>query len=207
MNKKGRSVLRTLVIAGGYRSRGQTSKVGEFIHRSISGASISEAILWNLAESPLASWKEPWPEGDPGRVAWSSLLKQMSVADCVIIVTPELHGMASPAIKDLFLHVGDQLAHKPGLIVTISESFGGSYPVSELRMSSYKNSRICYIPEHVIVRQVCHVLNGDQLASEEDRLIRVRLAYTIDLLHVYAKFLRLMRLECPTVPCECIHGM
>ena len=32
-------------------------------------------------------------------------------------------------------------------------------------MSSYKNNRLCYIPEHVIVRNVEKVLNGN---SEEN---------------------------------------
>jgi hypothetical protein len=40
------------------------------------------------------------------------------------------------------------------LIIAVSGGAGGgAYPVAELRMSSYKNSRICYLPEHLIVRQ------------------------------------------------------
>ena len=42
------------------------------------------------------------------------------------------------------------MAHKPGLIVTVSAGLGGSYPVTELRISSHKNTRLCYIPDHVL---------------------------------------------------------
>ncbi len=45
------------------------------------------------------------------------------------------------------------------LIVAVSSGAGGAYPVAELRMSSYKNSRICYIPEQIIIRDVENVLN------------------------------------------------
>ena len=54
-----------------------------------------------------------------------------------------------------------QLGHKPALIVTVSSADGGAYPVAELRMSSYKNNRICYLPEHVILRNVERILNDD----------------------------------------------
>ena len=53
------------------------------------------------------------------------------------------------------------LAHKPALIIAVSSSDGGAYPVAELRMSSYKNTRICDISEQIIARHVESVLNDD----------------------------------------------
>jgi len=55
--------------------------------------------------------------------------------------------MAPAGLKNFFLYAGNTaLAHKPAYLVGISASRGGSYPIAELRMSSYKNSYLCYIP-------------------------------------------------------------
>ena len=69
--------------------------------------------------------------------------------------------------------------HEPGLIVTVSAGAGGSYPVTELRISSYKNTRLCYIPDHVIVRNVGQMLHGDQPAEEHDQALRGRITYSL----------------------------
>jgi hypothetical protein len=82
------------------------------------------------------------------------------------------------------------------LIVTVSASRGGSYPVAELRMSGYKNNRIAWIPEHVIVQHVGSNLNapdGTAELAKEDALIRQRLHYALRLLEEYGKALRQVR--------------
>ena len=100
----------------------------------------------------------------------------------------------SAGLKNFFLLCGaDVLAHKPGLIVTVSAGAGGSYPVSELRISSYKNTRLCYIPDHVIVRNVGQMLHGDQPAEEHDEALRGRITYSLRVLVEYAKALQLVR--------------
>ena len=70
---------------------------------------------------------------------------------------------------------------------------GGSYPIAELRMSSYKNSHVCYIPNHVIVRHVEQVLNTPDSVNEDDRRIRERLAYSVKVLEEYAKAFQSIR--------------
>ena len=77
------------------------------------------------------------------------------------------------------------------LIVTVSSADGGAYPVAELRMSSYKNNRICYLPEHVIVRNVERVLNADasQNNPDADRYFRERIDYALGILAQYASAL------------------
>ena len=73
-------------------------------------------------------------------------------------MTPEWNGMATPAIKNFFLYFSSSvLFHKPALIVTVSAGHGGAYPVIELRSSGYKNTKLCYIPEHVIIREAANV--------------------------------------------------
>jgi hypothetical protein len=67
--------------------------------------------------------------------------------------------------------------------------------VAELRMSSYKNSRICYIPEHVIIRHVEEVLNDDPANNNEksDTYYRARLQWTLGILKEYGVALRHVR--------------
>jgi len=90
---------------------------------------------------------------------------------------------------------GGELAHKPALIVTVSTADGGSFPVAELRMSSYKNSRICYLPEHLIIRYVDTVFNTDPAENKESaqEYFEDRLAYCLAMLKEYALAFRQIR--------------
>jgi hypothetical protein len=87
-----------------------------------------------------------------------------------------------------------ELAHKPALICTVSSGDGGAYPVAELRMSSYKNNRICYIPEHIIVRNVEAVLNAEgENNPDADEYFRERIPYALRILNAYATALKPVR--------------
>ena len=88
-----------------------------------------------------------------------------------------------------------ELSHKPALIVGISSVDGGAYPVAELRMSSYKNNRLCYIPEHLIIRNVESVLNDDPSKnnSETDGYFRERIDWCLGILKEYAVALKQVR--------------
>jgi hypothetical protein len=102
--------------------------------------------------------------------------------------------MVPSGLKNLFLLCNKQeLSHKPGLIVSVSSGHGGAYPVAELRMSSYKNTQFCYIPEHVIVRRAEELLNGGEDAAKEDLYVRQRLRHAVGLLEQYALALRQVR--------------
>ncbi len=70
---------------------------------------------------------------------------------------------------------------------------GGAYPLSELRASSYKNCRLCYLPEQLIVRQVEMVLNGEVPAGADDARIRARADWTLGVLAQYAQAMRPLR--------------
>ncbi|MBM3602214.1 MAG: NAD(P)H-dependent oxidoreductase, partial [Alphaproteobacteria bacterium] len=115
-------------------------------------------------------------------------------ADALIIVAPEWGGMAPAALKNFFLYASSaELGHKPALLVAVSAGVSGSYPIAELRSSSYKNNHICYIPEHLIVRQVGQVMNGQQATSPEDQAIRDRADFALSVLHGYGQALRPLR--------------
>jgi NAD(P)H-dependent FMN reductase len=122
----------------------------------------------------------------------------MESADALILGTPEWQGMATPQAKNFFLlSSSQQLGHKPGLLVSVSAGRGGAYPIAELRASSYKNTRIVWMPEHLIVRDVPSVLNRDAPESPDDEWIRDRIDYALTHLIHYASALSTIRDQLP----------
>ncbi len=70
-------------------------------------------------------------------------------------VSARMRSSVPAGLKNFFLMFSRfELGHKPAMIVAVSSGDGGAYPVAELRMSSYKNNRICYIPEQLNLRNV-----------------------------------------------------
>ncbi|MGI3130813.1 NADPH-dependent FMN reductase [Halopseudomonas pachastrellae] len=182
-----------VIISGSGRPDSQTAKVARFIRQQLitaHGLNTEAVDLINLGEQPLPLW----PDDSPS--PWADYEKRLAAADALVVLAPEWHGMACPAIKNFFLYATKaQLAHKPAMLGGISAGVGGAFPISELRASSYKNCRLCYIPEHLIVRDVNHVLNGEQPESEADQRLRQRLSYNLDVLLHYSRALAGIRAE------------
>jgi hypothetical protein len=105
--------------------------------------------------------------------------------------------MVPAALKNFFLlwAATGELSHKPALPCAVSASEGGSYVIAELRMSSYKNNRLCWLPEQLIARHVKALCNDDE--SENDaphhRAFSERCEYALDLLLAYARALESVR--------------
>ena len=140
----------------------------------------------DLADMSLPFWS---PDKKNGKgvwgETWNSISDNLNKSDGFILVVPEYGGMATPAAKNIFLLCGDgELAHKPGLIVSVSSGNGGSYPVAELRSSSYKNTHIMWIPENIIIRNVDEFSPGahgenipEWLDDRIDYVLKLFLAY------------------------------
>ena len=72
--------------------------------------------------------------------------------------------------------------------------------ISELRMSSYKNNRLCWLPEQLIARQVKSICNDDTAQDDTEQndaalhdTFATRSRYALDLLLAYAKALTSVR--------------
>lgn len=187
------------IISGSHRQNSQSLKVGTYIQETLGKENACETWLYSLEGNPLPFWDEGVWNGEQ---KWLDILtpmqEQLASCDALVVITPEWHGQVPAGLKNFFLLFGkNELADKPALIVSVSSGIGGSYPVAELRMSSYKNSRICYIPEHVIIREVESVLNkeGAEAKNNErsDGYIRERLQWSLDILKEYAKALKGVR--------------
>ena len=82
-----------------------------------------------------------------------------------------------------------ELSHNPALVISIRSGNGGSYPISELRSSSYKNRHILWIPENIIIRNVEH-FNPGKHGNLIPEWLDKRIDYVLNLLIEYSKCLR-----------------
>ena len=187
------------IICGSHRSDSQSGKIARHIERELIDKGLcDETWLYDLGGNPLPLWDESIWEGD---AEWQKILTPLSdelkSCDGFIVVSPEWHGMAPAGLKNFFLMwtAGGEVAHKPALIVTVSVADGGSFPIAELRMSSFKNSRICYLPEHLIIRYVDTVFNDDPAKNkpEAQEYFESRLTYCLEMLKEYALAFRQIR--------------
>ncbi|MBE9539228.1 MAG: NAD(P)H-dependent oxidoreductase [Proteobacteria bacterium] len=187
------------IICGSHRPVSESGKIARHIEKELVKQGICDATwLFDLGGNPLPLWDEGiWSDDPEWQKILGPLAEEVISCDAFVVVSPEYHGMVPAGLKNFLLMWagGGEMAHKPALIVTVSASDGGSYPVAELRMSSYKNNRLCYLPEHLIIRKVAGVFNDDAEKNDvrSQPYYEKRLAYCLDLLGEYASAFRQIR--------------
>ena len=186
------------IVSGSHRKVSQSIKIAKAIKSALKPfKECDEANIFDLANNPLPLWNEDLRKvGNSSNSLLESVSKKLAYSDAFIIISPEWHGMVPAGLKNFFLMWGKgELAHKPALIVTVSSGDGGSYPVAELRMSSYKNNRICFLPEHLIIRNVESVFNDNEMDnnSSSQEYFENRLNYCLKQLLTYAKAFQQIR--------------
>jgi NAD(P)H-dependent FMN reductase len=125
---------------------------------------------------------------------WKPFRDRLRKADGFVVISPEWGGMVPPGLKNLLLLASPkEVGHKPALIVAVSASRGGSYPVTELRTTGYKNNRLLFIPEQVIVHDVSKVLAGDTASDDRDAWLRKRIEFALKLLLSYTQAMASVR--------------
>ncbi len=189
--------MKISIICGSHRENSQSTKVAKYVQSVLENGICEETWLLDLAGNPFPLWDQGIWDGD---AEWLELLTpikaQLTSSDAFVVISPEWHGQVPAGLKNFFLLFGKhELGHKPALIVAVSSVDGGAYPVAELRMSSYKNNRICYIPEQIIVRHVEKVLNEktDENDLKADSYFRERIGWVLNILKQYALALKLVR--------------
>jgi NAD(P)H-dependent FMN reductase len=185
------------IISGSHRNPSQSEKVARHVEQTLQQEHGVDTWVYTLADNPLPLWDQSlWEDNADWNERLAPIKQQLASSDGFVIVTPEWHGQVPAGLKNFFLLFNRfELGHKPAMIVAVSSADGGAYPVAELRMSSYKNNRICYIPEHVIVRNVEKVLNesaADNDASA-DGYFRERISWSLGILRGYAEAMKPMR--------------
>ena len=192
--------MKISIISGSHRNPSQSEKVARHIEQTLQQNHGADTWLYVLADNPLPLWDQSlWENNADWNERLAPLKQQLVSSDGFVIVTPEWHGQVPAGLKNFFLLFNRfELGHKPAMIVAVSSADGGAYPVAELRMSSYKNNRICYIPEQIIVRNVEKVLNEDAADNDPDAddYFRERITWSLGILKGYAQALKSM---CETV--------
>ncbi|MBW0435042.1 NAD(P)H-dependent oxidoreductase [Leptospira yasudae] len=200
--------MKLAIIAGPHRKVSQSAKVAGWIGKRLETLR-HQAWILDLGNHKLPVWDDSfWDGGEYWDGIWKPIEAELKNADALVFVSPEYSGMASPGLKNFILYCNTAaVGHKPVLIATVSASRGGAYPVAELRMSSYKNTKLCYIPEHIIVRDAEHVLNGPDSVSKEDSYLRDRIDFALKILVSYGDALKAVRDSGVTVKKEFANGM
>ena len=179
--------MKISIISASHRTNSESKRISSLLHNNLLNIkSRIEIFTLDLADASLPLWS---PDKKNGKgvwgETWNSISDNLNKSDGFILIVPEYGGMATPAAKNIFLLCGNgELAHKPGLIVSVSSGNGGAYPIAELRSSSYKNTHIMWIPENVIIRNVEEFSPGahgdnipDWLDNRIDYVLKLFLAY------------------------------
>jgi len=179
--------MQICIISGSSRAESQSLRVSQALAGIVKNQGC-KAVVVDLFENNITSvLNDVWSNSDGHGDNVKEISGIVENSNGFIIVTPEWAGMASPAVKAMFTVVSG-FAHKPAMIVSVSASRGGSYPVAELRMSSYKNSKIVYIPDHLIVRNVETAFTDD--GNKNDEYISKRAEFSIKALLKYSESLK-----------------
>ena len=185
------------VITGSHRKDSQSGKVGRFLSAQLDSRDSVTSWVLDLGKSPLPLWDEDLRNGGPQWSAIPDIKAELDSSDGFIVIAPEWHGMVPAALKNFFLlwAATGELSHKPALPCAVSAGEGGAYVISELRMSSYKNNRLCWIPEQLIARNVNAICNENSNDNDDERhdTFMERSRYALDLLLSYANALNAVR--------------
>ena len=178
------------IIVGSHRLKSESTKTSQFVDFWLKKKGLLTYIL-DLRKNPLPLWDETKWEND-GKLTKFFKPYSDKLKECAgfVIIAPEWSGMVPAGLKNFFLYCDkNELSHKPAMIIGISSGRGGHYPVAELRMSSYKNTKICYIPDHVVVAFVEEMLNDFDLknGTDDDQYIKNRIVNSLNILASYSK--------------------
>lgn len=188
--------MHIVLISGSHRQNSQSLRVTKYLAAQL--AKLPEAPSTDIIEltgNPLPLWDESaWKPDSPLQQQWQPYAKRLQAADGLVVTSPEWHGMVPAGLKNFFIYcTPNEIGHKPAMITAVSAARGGAYPIQELRISSYKNSMLCYMPQHLIVREAAKMFEGETPSGPDDEYLRGRADFTLRSLLEYAKAFKPMR--------------
>lgn len=186
--------MKLLIISTSQRPDSQSAKVGRYIAES-SFSSPHAMGYASIHHLELCQFNLPFWDGEEDNKGehWPEIEQSVDEADALVLITPEWGGMASPLLKNfLLMCTREETAHKPALLISVSNGIGGTYPIVEVKMNALKNNKLVPIPDHLIIRNVSHVLNAIPEGTR-DIALRERVQYSLYMLHQYAQALAPIR--------------
>ena len=167
--------MNIVIISSSHRKNSNSRKTSNYLKEKIEKQDSSiKANILDLSEINLPFWDDRMWESSSNTLKeqWKPSSELLSAAEGFILVIPEWNGMSPASLHNLFLFCSNnELTHKPALITTVSAGIGGTYPISEIRMAGYKNTKICYLPEHLIFRNIESFLDE---TNEDKRILQMR---------------------------------
>lgn len=188
--------FKVCVLIGSHRVNSNSARLAEVITSKIASSS-PHVNTWSLdlGKNPLPMWDEGvWSGSDSWKQAWGPISQRLQESDGLISIVPEYGGMVPAAVKNFFMLCSSkELGHKPGLIASVSSGRGGSYPVVELRSSSYKNTRIVWLPDHFILRDADQALLNPSKTPDADLHNHKNLDYSLKVFCSYLSAMKTVR--------------
>lgn len=185
--------MQLMIVAGSHAEQSQSARVANFLKRravELDLCAAGDVLVQDLGSEPLPFWNSAQRDA---AIPHADFLKSCTA---LILISPDWHGMATPAIKNWFYHLPAQaLEHKPVLLCGVSAGDGGAYPVMDMRSYSFKNFRPCYLPDQLIIRKVREEFPDNEGA--ERSLTFERADYCLRLLHTYAQGFETIRRQLP----------
>jgi azobenzene reductase len=189
--------MKIALISGSHRKNSETGRVADYLAARLQALHQASTDVIKLDGNPLPLWDESaWDATSDLTKQFAPYGERLRAAEGFVVLAPEWSGMAAPATKNFMLYTNaSMMGHKPGLLVGVSAGNNGVYPIVDLHATSYKNNRIAYLPEHLIVRNAKEVMKGETPANKDDEYIRGRADYALGVLVRYARALSAMRAE------------
>lgn len=177
------------IISGSTRTQSASLNVSKFISQHLSTISDDiRASILDLASANLPMWDE-----DTDVAKYKNVHSALNDSDAFVFVVPEWHGMAPPAVKNLFFLFTDVYRHKPAFLVSVSAGTGGRYPILDMRSTTYKNSCLNYIPVNSVIDKVNAAFDQNGQYIAEKPFIQNRLDEGLRLLFEYGKAFQTIR--------------
>ncbi len=184
--------MKLTIISGSQRPDSHSQRVACYLQKLSHRHGFTNIELLDLSKVEL-----PLHDGFTTDISaethpWQAISRHLRESEAFIFITPEWHGMATPALKNLLLYCSiAELGHKPTLLASVSSGINGVYPLCELRMTGFKNNHVCFLPDHLIFRQGEDLISSDLICHDET--FEGRVNYTLKLLKSYAKALKQVR--------------
>lgn len=185
------------IISGSMRQEGESTRIAHVLENKLNNNG-HDAFVVEAKDLPA------WDEGMWGAEGlnskwgeiWGPLSQNLKDVDGFILLAPEYNGTAPAALKN-FLHClsVNEAAHKPALLIGVSGSINGAYPIAELRATASKNNKLIFMPDHLVIRNAAEVLKDDIKPEfeETNTYINERVDYSLDVLIHYAEATQSLR--------------
>lgn len=195
--------MKLTIISSSQRPDSESKRVGAYMLKELAkklealgAGTAADADHIELRDLNLPFFDDTIEDNADQQKLWNPISEKLAESDGFVFITPEWSGMASPMLKNFLLFVEKELANKPVLLTAVSSGIGGgAYPIAEIRGHTVKNTLICYIPNHVIIRNAnqCLIDETPNPENKSDSVARERIDFSLDTLIAYSGALKTMR--------------